>query len=830
MEVMEDGNLMDKVNILIQRDMEYYKSKQSILQETICPGVIGGKLDFPRTASFASVKLVLWWEEEFRAAHKISSGFLHGDKKKEAEDSGASASCEGMVKDSDPSKFVSLISKSADEFLKHLHILTQEALDHADLSVLTGTIGAAALLKNCLWFYNRTTNNNSENSGEELHRGYKRYNEMCEALAERLLDLHCRLLSLYILQDAECLDWENDKPFFESERGSYYIQMWWLYMKGTREDLWNTVPPKMAQRVFSGMLNESLTILTVRFTQSVQSEARSQLLAVDISNLLLCVAQLLPSICESAKELIGLSLHTSSKILRDIHTKCQELLICLLMRGSPLEDLFKVFKKGLHNVEIFKPRGSAVAPWIILAMPNIFRVHPTQLSNIDDSNPEVLIALELMVLLAQPQPNWALLLKVLCMKKCKILSIILGAIFDEHSKGVLKPNVKNSECGSFLCNGDSSCRDVVTSSAIYEFTHYYDLISAGTEVMIFVGNESDLSDALLPLIIKQPNWSSCFERRHVWNQIRSPWYEAILNFAHPLMEVTTDTVVNALQTGATMYQAMSLILACFSHFWESVHPTLTKVANLIQDHIMTDTVPLSNSCLLQILVCALYSNLLKKSENTKKEVRIAEEKPQTSHQTSLTSFDATSSSPQAIALATAESLCSIDEDNKHTDQIEEFLEQVRSSRSGLDSRGSGSVRVETNQQMVEILASDVLMTTTGTRSLKTLHHFLKCNSEWLYQELGISENKEVAKPNRAVQQPLFLLHTMFHIGYRPFDQLLSGGWRPNWVNLIQTPMGMTNERIWRQISLRWEFRNPNAANLTSQHTQIVNNITSLFKQ
>lgn len=27
MEVMEDGNLMDKVHILIQRDMEYYKVK-----------------------------------------------------------------------------------------------------------------------------------------------------------------------------------------------------------------------------------------------------------------------------------------------------------------------------------------------------------------------------------------------------------------------------------------------------------------------------------------------------------------------------------------------------------------------------------------------------------------------------------------------------------------------------------------------------------------------------------------------------------------------------------------------------------------------------------
>jgi hypothetical protein len=36
---------------------------------------------------------------------------------------------------------------------------------------------------------------------------------------------------------------------------------------GTKEDLWNTVPPKMAQRVLAGMLNESLTILAVRYAQ-----------------------------------------------------------------------------------------------------------------------------------------------------------------------------------------------------------------------------------------------------------------------------------------------------------------------------------------------------------------------------------------------------------------------------------------------------------------------------------------------------------------------------------------------------------------------------------
>lgn len=120
-------------------------------------------------------------------------------------------------------------------FAVHLHVLTQEALDHADLTVLIGTIGAAALLKNCLWFYNQQYSEHGSNKKLEsnsLKAIYKKYNEMGEALAERLLDLHCRLLCLYILQDADCLHWEDPKPFFESERGSYVIQMWWHYMQG----------------------------------------------------------------------------------------------------------------------------------------------------------------------------------------------------------------------------------------------------------------------------------------------------------------------------------------------------------------------------------------------------------------------------------------------------------------------------------------------------------------------------------------------------------------------------------------------------------------------
>lgn len=58
--------------------------------------------------------------------------------------------------------------------------------------------------------------------------------EMVEAVAERLLDLHCRLLGLYVLQDADSLNWESQHAFFEGQRGSFTVQMWWFYMQGMR--------------------------------------------------------------------------------------------------------------------------------------------------------------------------------------------------------------------------------------------------------------------------------------------------------------------------------------------------------------------------------------------------------------------------------------------------------------------------------------------------------------------------------------------------------------------------------------------------------------------
>lgn len=295
---------------------------------------------------------------------------------------------------------------------------------------------------------------------------------MTEALAERLLDLHVRLLSLYIIQDADCLHWENPQPFFESERGSYTIQMWWLYIQGTKEDLWNSVPPGMAIRILAGMLNETLTILAVRYSQIEASQARSPLVVTDITNLLFCVAEMLPSISPNGEALAGFNLTQQTKSMRDIHSKCQEMFLFLLLRAIPLGSLYKLLRKGPAALGIFQQRAKTALPWIQFTMPKIFDVSASNqgASHINKLANNAAIALELKVLLNSSQANWSLLLNILLMRNGFLLSTIFEHLIKHlPARDCFKPALAQSfqvqerkcetKCGKFLCSKDCGGMD-----------------------------------------------------------------------------------------------------------------------------------------------------------------------------------------------------------------------------------------------------------------------------------------------------------------------------------------------------------------------------------
>lgn len=171
-----------------------------------------------------------------------------------------------------------------------------------------------------------------------------------------------------------------------------------------------------------------------------------------------------------------------------------------------------------------------------------------------------------------------------------------------------------------------------------------------------------------------------------------------------------------------MYQAMSIILACFSQFWSCVNPILTQMASMLHDILPNDITPLNNSALIQILISALYSEMLQFCNN-KETVHFRTP----NKKNSITSLEPAFSSVADIALAVAEALCSIDEDNKHTDQIEEFLEQVKDTIYTSDFALEGCKRVQTMSLVSEVVVSDLLVTKNGKQSLKVrkLHGYIR---------------------------------------------------------------------------------------------------------
>ncbi|KAL0832981.1 hypothetical protein ABMA28_001105 [Loxostege sticticalis] len=811
MEVIEDGNIMDRIPILLQRDLEYYQTNQTVLSETICPGVVGGRLDFPRNASFAAVKIVLWLEEEFSVAFKQGSGMF---VKTEDDDSDEI----GVAKTSDPDKFVQLAIKSSDSLLEHLHMLAQEALDHADLPVLTATLGAAALLKNSLFCYlQHVEDMGCSERLASFQACYKRYVTMSEAVAERVLDLHNRVLSLYILQDA-------GGRGAALEAGTPSVQGWWLYMNGSRKDLWDTVPPRMAQRIFAGMLNETLTILTVRYCQMITTEATNRLLLNDVLNILLCVAQLLPSICSTGSDLAGLDVKQQTRDVRDVHSKCNELFKCLVYRGAELHFIHQAFK------DQEKPTVSSKDgphPWFTFVSPNLFGESFDDVSlnvkSTQDLPNNTAIGLELIVLLAQPQPSWALIVKVLMMRNCHLArSLLIRAIKHMSVDNSRWPadglwysvDGKHRKCKGFLCTADGFCKFKGDSDAGEEYAR---TAGALTHILATIGSKAELKSTLCyALEISGRDWAACLDKRQVWCDRRPPWLAGILAIVGTALQFIPPILVNAIQSGASMYQTMSLCLTCISRSLTSVPRSFTNACTVIEKTLPAHVNPVGGCVLLQMLVTVAYEEMLNwaNKEAAKEKAATANGEPHNmgsksnrqrgkhvrimslshTNTSSSLSFDGSHSSPSSIALAIAEALCSIDEDDKHTQEIMQLVAQSKktftlSNLFGLEDFPEfaelfeeGDVPGSNAERSSDAAAftSQILMSAPGRDSLRVIYDHLQLHAERIYKELGTQEPSDTDLPlNKAP-----LLYIMFHIGRRPFDQFLRNEWPMPWSKLV----------------------------------------------
>lgn len=185
----------------------------------------------------------------------------------------------------------------------------------------------------------------------------------------------------------------------------------------------------------------------------------------------------------------------------------------------------------------------------------------------------------------------------------------------------------------------------------------YQVALAVCYVLITAGKPRDVQRTLIGHLDNAPTkqWADCLDRRQVWNQKRPPWLEALVHMVHPILDPVVHMLLSAVQTGnATMYQAMSLAISCFSELWDCLPECIYRVTHALLEVTPTNIRPLGDHVLVQLLFAALYTKLLEAMEGGDA-ARVA-------HCQQL-----------------AEAICSVDEDNKHTDQLANLLRQANES-------------------------------------------------------------------------------------------------------------------------------------------------------
>ncbi|XP_066511134.1 uncharacterized protein KIAA0825-like isoform X2 [Hoplias malabaricus] len=176
----------------------------------------------------------------------------------------------------------------------------------------------------------------------------QRSQDVTAAVHEHLTSYCLHVCATSILQDAESHYWADPKPFYEGERCSFSIQMWHYFLSGLRSDLWGSVSPALAQQTLSQVLAQTLELLLQRYSRAQPSYKRMPQIRVDITAILLCVEELMWSVCGSVEELVSSSLDSGSWV-SCIHSLCNQLLSVCVILTSPLPQLYSAFQNSFSE-------------------------------------------------------------------------------------------------------------------------------------------------------------------------------------------------------------------------------------------------------------------------------------------------------------------------------------------------------------------------------------------------------------------------------------------------------------------------------------------------
>ncbi len=95
------------------------------------------------------------------------------------------------------------------------------------------------------------------------------FDDLLVALSNQIESLHHLTLNTLVLHDGPSQDWTETRAASEGGRRriSAAVQFWAFHVRGLRADLYNWLPPGVAQPMLGRLFNDSLAVLTVRYCQ-----------------------------------------------------------------------------------------------------------------------------------------------------------------------------------------------------------------------------------------------------------------------------------------------------------------------------------------------------------------------------------------------------------------------------------------------------------------------------------------------------------------------------------------------------------------------------------
>ncbi|XP_033750005.1 LOW QUALITY PROTEIN: uncharacterized protein KIAA0825-like [Pecten maximus] len=807
-----DKQIRNLLKTTLDKELKDWIELHVLQTEMVREDIWGGKLDYPKSITKSVLDFMNELDFLLPFAKAGSDSVLHCVR----------------------TAFVDSANLCLQNFHVHLTKLSGDIPRNAPMKSLYAILSSAAYIRNHLYHYESVLSP-EESSKKVFTVLYKQYEELVEALSKLTTEIHNNFMATSILHDTESNNWADTKEFFEGERCSFTIQMWNYHMRGLRHDAWSMCPPRLGQRIYSKVLHESIHILAKRYAHAKPSYRRTEQYRTDVLSILLCMGELLLPACSSVSMYLDVGHSQLPHYL--IQNLCSTLLASVAIVTSPLDILYKVFKRGFYDCSD-KQTSEIVSPvedvpgsntdWLSWIQPTIFQAGH---KHYDDMQTTTALYIQCKLLLSQPEIDWAMIVKALVMKNFTLPILFL-------TQSVLNP----------YRNSHNSPRKEVTSN-VTALTSDPDVKQLFNSIVSVLSKCSQhfpdaVAKAIVPVIDRCEHWVYMETKHLPGRDFDIPvWMYTIFDLMEPfvlrVLKPVLEYLVTSDRSGTQIRPVMTVLaeLPCGcpphnppptkSHKFDANKEFIDVSLRTLLGQMAEDVYVLPTSvCILMRMMQEQCTMKGIKSPHKCVSLKIIASclKCKLSDFSFIQSVTGVtlSQSDKDLLLLLADCIYSTLVYTKSKSQgtprlagkfckenKEWIVERIQSIGSYISSEifetdDSNILELATNEfmaQLFSLLASNILDTDTGQRDLRNIHFLITNNFLWLEHHLDI---QYVLPPGDNKPLPVFTTNMKSTaqrefdpakefdlIGTRKFDHETIRNFTIQWQQLLQSDLGLS---------------------------------------